>query len=66
MRQQVFSGYTILFLQYAFSLIKKVSLWKSNDVNFIADRSHLNSLAAAEPFSVGDLLLLVVIKGHVV
>ena len=48
-----------------FSLIKKVSLWDSNDVNFIADQSHLSSLARAEPFSIDDLRSFVVIKGHV-
>ena len=49
-----------------FSLIKKVSLWKSNDINFIADQSHLSSLTGAEPFSIDDLPSFVVIKEHVV
>ena len=47
-------------------MIKKVSLWKTNDINLIADQSHLSSLAGAEPFAVCDLPLLVAIKRHVV
>ena len=54
------------FFAICFSLIKKVSLWKSNDINFIADQSHLSSLVGTEPFTVDDLCSFVVIKEHVV
>ena len=53
------------FFAISFSLIKKVSLWKSNDLNFIADQTHLSSLAGTEPFTVDDLYSFVVIKEHV-
>ena len=45
---------------------QKVSLWKFNDINFIADQSHLSSLTGAEPFTVDDLSSFVVIKEYVV
>ena len=54
------------FFAICFSLIKKVSLWKSNDINFIADQNHLSSLVGTEPFTVDDLSLFVVIKEHVI
>ena len=54
------------FFAICFSLIKKVSLCKSNDINFIAEQSHLSSLAEAELFTVDDLFSFVVIKEHVV
>ena len=47
-------------------MIKIVSLWKSNDINFIADQSHLSSLAVTKPFTVHDLPSFAVIKEHVV
>ena len=54
------------FFTICFSLIKRVSLWKSNDINFVADQSHLSSLAGTEPFTVDDLPSFVVINEHVV
>ena len=45
---------------------QKVSLWKSNDINFIADQGHLNSMVGTEPFTVDDLSSFAVIKEHVV
>ena len=65
MGRQVFSAYVTLFRQ-CFSVIKIVSLWKSNDINFIADQSHLSSLTVTKPFTVDDLHSFVVIKEHVV
>ena len=62
MRQCIY----ISFFAICFSLIKKVSFWKSNDINFFADQSQLSSLAGAEPFTVDDLSSFVVIKEHVV
>ena len=47
-------------------MIKIVSLWKSNDIHFIADQSHLRSLAVTKPLTVHDLPSFVVIKEHVV
>ena len=47
-------------------MIKIVSLWRSNDINFIADQSYLSSLAVAKPFTVDDLRSFVVIKEHAV
>ena len=47
-------------------MIKKVSLWKFNDKNFIADQSHLSLLPRTEPFKVYDLSSFAVIKEHVV
>ena len=47
-------------------MIKVVSLWRSSDINFIADQSHLSSLAVTKPFTVDDLRSFVVIKEHVV
>ena len=49
-----------------FLVIKIVSLWRSSDINFIADQSHLSSLAVTKPFTVDDLRSFVVIKEHVV
>ena len=54
------------FFAICFSLIKIVSLWKSNDINFIADQRHLSSLAGTEPFTVDDLSSFAVIKENVV
>ena len=53
------------FFEISFSLSKKASLWKPNDLNFIADQSHLSSLAGTEPFTVDDLYSFVVVKEHV-
>ena len=36
---------------------QKVSLWKSSDLNFIADQGYLSSLVGTEPFTVDDLHL---------
>ena len=54
------------FSAICFSVIKIVSLWRSNDINFITDQSHLSSLAVTKPFTVDDLRSFVVIKEHVV
>ena len=54
------------FSAICFSVITIVSLWRSNDINFIADQSHLSSLAVTKPFTVDDLRSFVVIKEHVV
>ena len=54
------------FSAICFSVIKIVSLWKSNDIYFIAGQSHLRSLAVTKPFTVHDLPSFVVIKEHVV
>ena len=54
------------FSAICFSVIKIVSLWRSNDINFIADQSHLSSLAVTKPFTVDDLRSFVIIKEHVV
>ena len=54
------------FSAICFSVIKIVSLWRSNDINFIADQSHLSSLAVTKSFTVDDLHSFVVIKEHVV
>ena len=45
---------------------QKVSLWKSSDINFIADQGYLSSLVGIEPFTVNDLSSFAVIKEHVV
>ena len=50
------------FSAICFSVIKIVSLWKSNDINFIADQSHLSSLAGTGPFTVDDLSSFMFIK----
>ena len=52
------------FSAICFSLIKIVSLWKSNNINFIADQSHLSSLAVTKTFTVDALPSVVVIKEH--
>ena len=54
------------FSAICFSVIKIVSLWKSNDMNSIADQNHLSSLAVTKPFTVDDLCSFVIIKEHVV
>ena len=54
------------FSAICFSVIKIVSLWRSNDINFTADQSHLSSLAVTKPFTKDDLRSFVVIKEHVV
>ena len=54
------------FSAICFSVIKIVSLWKSNDINSIADQNHLSSLAITKRFTVDDLRSFVIIMEHVV
>ena len=61
-----FQGIYNLFSAICFSVIKIVSLWKSNNINSIADQIHLRSLAVTKPFTVDDLCSFVIIKEHVV